>query len=385
MTAPLLRPSAVLATGAFLKNTCGLLHDGCFISSQVHGDLEAAVACLALSDACEGLLARAGGCIDAVAHDLHPDFPSTRLALALAARLQVPAVAVQHHHAHAAAVLAEHGLPGPAVALVLDGYGLGPDGQAWGGELLVIDAGGGFERAGHLWPLLMVGGDRAAREPWRLAAAALHALGRGDEIGPRFGARVGTALAGGVAGLLQRGGGLVTTSAGRWFDAAAAALGLASMQTHEAEAAMALEQAAAACRWPVPAMALPCAQGVVDLRPLLAAMAALGDAGQVAEGAALFHASLADALAGAAAATATARGLRTVVLGGGCLANRLLRHRLADRLADAGLDVRLPLAAPPGDAGLARGQAWVAARLLPSAQSRSARSAAVPCAVGEPA
>jgi hydrogenase maturation protein HypF len=282
-------------------------------------------------------------------------------------------------------VLAEHGLPGPAVALVLDGYGLGLDGQAWGGELLVIDAAGGFERAGHLWPLPMVGGDRAAREPWRLAAAALQALGRGDEVGPRFGARVGTALAGGVAGLLQRGGGLVTTSAGRWFDAAAAALGLASMQTHEAEAAMALEQAAASCPRPVPAMALPCVQGVVDLRPLLAAMLALGDAGQVAEGAALFHVSLADALAGAAAAAASARGLHTVVLGGGCLANRLLRQRLADRLADAGLDVRLPRAAPPGDAGLARGQAWVAARWLPSAQPRSARSAAVPCAVGEPA
>lgn len=385
MTAPLSRPYAVLATGAFLKNTCGLLHDGCFISSQLHGDLDAAVACLALSDACEGLLARAGGCIDSIAHDMHPDFPSTRLALALAARLQVPAVAVQHHHAHAAAVLGEHGLPGPAVALVLDGYGLGLDGQAWGGELLVIDAAGGFERAGHLWPLLMVGGDRAAREPWRLAAAALHALGRGDEIGPRFGSLVGTALAGGVAGLLQRGGGLVTTSAGRWFDAAAAALGLATMQTHEAEAAMALEQAAAACPLAVPAMALPCVHGVVDLRPLLAAMLVLGDAGQVAEGAALFHVSLAEALTSAAAATATARGLHTVVLGGGCLTNRLLRQRLAGRLAEAGLDVRLPLAAPPGDAGLARGQAWVAARLLRSEQSRSAQFAAVPCAVREPA
>lgn len=385
MTASPLRPPAVLATGAFLKNTCGLLYDGRFIGSQVHGDLDAAQACLALSEACEGLLSRAGGRIDAVAHDLHPDFPSTRLALALADRLQVPAVAVQHHHAHAAAVLAEHTCAGPAVALVLDGYGLGPDGQAWGGELLVTDAAGGFERAGHLWPLQLIGGDRAAREPWRVAAAVLHALGRGDEIGPRFGARVGTGPAAGVAGLLRQGGGPWTTSAGRWFDAAAAALGLAWTQSHEAEAAIALERVAAACPRPVPAMVLPCKHGVVDPRPLLAALLALGDTGRRAEGAALFHASLADALAGAAAAAAAARGLHTVVLGGGCLANHLLRQRLSERLAATGLDVRLPRVAPPGDAGLARGQAWVAARRLQAAPSRPAPAAATPCATGEPA
>lgn len=376
MKLPARRAPTVLATGAFLKNACGLLHDGGYEASPLHGDLDTAAACLALADSCERLLARAGGRVDAVAHDLHPDFPATRLALALAERLQVPAVAVQHHHAHAAAVLAEHGLDGPALAWVLDGNGLGTDGQAWGGELLVLDAHGGFERAGHLWPLQLPGGDRAAREPWRLAAAALHALGRGDEIVPRFGARAGAGLAGGVVRLLRHGGGLVTTSAGRWFDAAAAALGLAMRQAHEAEAAIALEQAAATCTRPLPAMALPCVQGVVDLRPLLATLLELAEAGRVAEGAALFHDALADALAGTAAATAAARGIAAVVLGGGCLVNRRLRQRLVERLARAGLEVRLPLAAPPGDAGLARGQAAVAAQRLMSAQA-AARDAAL--------
>jgi len=365
----------VLATGAFLKNGCGLLRDGGFEQSPPHGDLDTAAACLALYASCERLLARCGGRIDAVAHDLHPDFPSTRLALALATRLGVPAVGVQHHHAHAAAVLAEHGLRGPALAWVLDGYGLGPDGQAWGGEGLLLDASGGFERVCHLGPLALAGGDQAAREPWRLCAAALHASGRGDEIVPRFGAKVGAGLAASVARLLQRGGLLTTTSAGRWFDAAAAALGLSLRQSHEAEAAIALEQAAAACSLPAPTMPMPCEDGVIDLHPLLAALLALEEAGRVTEGAALFHASLADALADAAAATASRSGVRTVVLGGGCIVNRLLRTRLVERLAAAGLDVRLPLAAPPGDAGLARGQAWVAAQALTQASTQqTARS-----------
>ena len=354
----------VLATGAFLKNTCGLWQDGHFEGSALHGDLDSPAACQALAEACERWVSTAAKPIDAVAHDLHPDFPSTRLALALATRLNVPAVAVQHHHAHAAAVLAEHGLSGPALAWTLDGYGLGTDGQAWGGELLLLDAGGGFERVGHLSPLALVGGDQAAREPWRLCAAALHAMGRGDEIVRRFGPTVGQDLAEAVLGRLQRGGLTRTTSAGRWFDAAAAALGLSLRQSHEAEAAMALERGAEAAPLPLASRHLPRQDGVIDLLPLLADLIALGDAGRVSEGAALFHAALADALAAGALAAAETSGVRTVVLGGGCMVNRPLRTRLVARLEAAGLDPRGPVAASPGDAGLARGQAWVAARVI---------------------
>ncbi len=101
-----------------------------------------------------------------VAHDLHPDLPSTRFAQ----ELGVPAVAIQHHHAHIAATMAEHGLEGAVLGLALDGLGLGDDGTIWGGELLVCDA-AGYRRVGHLRRVPQPGGDVATREPVRMAIA----------------------------------------------------------------------------------------------------------------------------------------------------------------------------------------------------------------------
>ena len=243
------RPAAkrVLAVGAWLKNTAGLLDGDRYTASALHGDLGTPDACAALEASVEALVRNARGPIDAVAHDLHPDFHSTRLALHWADRLGVPAIGVQHHHAHLAVVQAERGLDGPLLGLALDGVGLGTDGTAWGGELLRLDTAGGFARLAHLPPLALPGGDVAAREPWRLVAAVLHALGRGDEIGPRLAPVVGAAAAQGVKTMLARGVNCpVSSGAGRWFDAAAGVLGLSVRQREEAEAAVALERCAAA-------------------------------------------------------------------------------------------------------------------------------------------
>lgn len=245
---PRAAPRRVLAFGAWLKNSAGLLEGDRFLLSALHGDLGTPEACIALERSVQALVAAAGGPIEAVAHDLHPDFHSTRLALHWAERLGVPAIGVQHHQAHLAVLQAEAGLvDGPLLGLALDGVGLGTDGTAWGGELLRLDAHGGFERLAHLPPLALPGGDVAAREPWRLVAAVLHALGRGDEIEPRLAPVVGTAAAQGVRTMLARGLNCpASTGAGRWFDAAAGVLGLSVRQREEAEAAIALEQCAAA-------------------------------------------------------------------------------------------------------------------------------------------
>jgi len=377
--APLNLPAApaggrrVLACGAFLKNSAGLLDGAVFHGSPLHDDLSTPEACVALEASLGALVERAGGRIDAVAHDLHPDFHSTRLAQAWAVRLGVPAVAVQHHHAHAGVVMAEQAWRGeraPALALALDGVGLGTDGAAWGGELLAVRA-DGFERIAHLPVLPLPGGDVAAREPWRLAAAVLHGQGRGAEIVARFGPTVGDAMAAGVQTLLDRGLRCPpSTGAGRWFDAAAGLLGLSLRQAAEAEAAIALERAATdwLARNPMPE--LPAAS--LDLAPLVADLA---DESEPGRGAARFHGALSQGLVAVTVAAAQRLDTDRVALGGGCFFNRLLSAAVTDGLQAAGLRVCRPQQVDVGDAGLALGQAWVAALSMTSRGTPAARPA----------
>ena len=166
----------VLALGAYLKNSiCVLKGSEAFLSQHI-GSLDNASTIGFLEETVSHLLGILDVTPDLIAHDLHPDFHSTRLAQRLAAEWGVPAVAVGHHHAHIAAICAEHRLDEPLLGLAIDGVGLGPDGGLWGGELLRVD-GDDCRRLGHLLPLCLPGGDRAAREPWRMAASALEACG----------------------------------------------------------------------------------------------------------------------------------------------------------------------------------------------------------------
>ena len=363
---PQAAPRPVLALGAYLKNTVGRLDGNAFDASALHGDLGDADACRVLDDSARRLAALQPP-VAAIAHDLHPDFPSTRLAQALAAELGVPAWPVQHHRAHLAVVQAEACLHGPVLGLALDGVGLGSDGQAWGGELLWADdptRSSRWLRLAHLPALPLPGGDRAAREPWRMAAAVLWTAGRADQIAPRLAPTVGAAAARGVAELLARRLHCpATTAAGRWFDAAAAALGLHTGPQAEAEAAVALERAAAEWLADQPADAeRPAAAEPLPLDQLPALVASLFDlpAARRGEGAARFHIGLASALAQATLQQAAALDVGTVVLGGGCFFNRVLSQALTRRLEAAGLRVLRPSAPGCGDAGLALGQAWLA-------------------------
>ena len=246
-TARLARPARrrVLGCGAYLKNRACLVDGDQAHWSALHGDLGTPESRHVLTQSIEALLALASGPLHAVAHDLHPDFYSTQIAAELAQRQDIPAHALQHHHAHVGAVLAEQGIRHPVIALTLDGFGLGADGSPWGGEVLWVDGadhGHAFQRVGNLVALAQPGGDAAAREPWRLAAAVLFATGYGDEIETFSAPLVGSVATKTVHTMLQRDLNCPrSSSAGRWFDAAAGALGISVRQSHEAEAAMALE------------------------------------------------------------------------------------------------------------------------------------------------
>lgn len=346
--------------GAWFKNTlCITLDKHASISHSV-GDLDTADACRHHERIAHQLLALLPDKPQLIAHDLHPDFHSSRFALLLAAELGVPTLAVQHHHAHIAAVCAEHGLHTPVLGLALDGVGLGTDGVAWGGELLVVD-GAIFQRLGHLRPLPLPGGDRAAQEPWRMAAAGLHELGRGKEIAARFPSEpAGVTL----AAMLQRGLNCPhTSSMGRVFDAAAGLLGLCHKMEFEAQAAIALEQAATrhieAHGWPSAV-----SQGwhldaaaQLDLRPLLAYLADCSDADA---GAAVFHVTLVAALAEWVKTAAQLTGITTLACAGGCFFNKLLAAGLREQMAGCGITMLGGQALMPGDTAISLGQAWVA-------------------------
>ncbi|MCC9000039.1 MAG: carbamoyltransferase HypF, partial [Candidatus Contendobacter sp.] len=347
---------SVLACGGWLKNTLCLTRDAQAYLSPHIGDLDNAAACRALEEMAERLLDTLRIVPERVACDLHPDFYSSRFAANFATERGLPCLPVQHHHAHIAAIAAEHGLQRPLLGLALDGVGLGDNGGHWGGELLWVD-GSAYRRLGHLTLLPLPGGDRTAREPWRMAAAVLHTLGRGYEIPRRFPGPLAEA----IRGLLERGFHCpLTSSAGRVFDAAAALLGVRQTSDYEGQAAMELE-ALAAIYGPTE----PLCEGYrltpesnLDLLPLLAWL--VDHSADSAYGAALFHATLAVALADWATHAAVQNAVSDIALGGGCFLNRLLSVQVRNRLEQNGLRVHEARQAPPNDGGLSLGQAWIA-------------------------
>jgi hydrogenase maturation protein HypF len=299
-----------------------------------------------------------------VAHDLHPDYASTAYALD---REGVELVGIQHHHAHLAACLAEHGERGPAVGAIYDGTGYGTDGTVWGGELLV---GGleGFERAGHLWPVRLPGGDRAAHEPWRMACAWLVAAnGEPGPVPPALEREVDPSAWRHVARLVERGfAAPETTSVGRLFDAVAALCGVRARVSYEGQAAIELEAACEPSERGAYPLELTTGSGplVLDARPTVRAVAADLAAGTPTGAvAARFHGALARATVAACATLAREAGLDTVALSGGTFQNRRLLEDTADGLARIGLRVLVPERLPPNDGGIAFGQAAIAAAM----------------------
>ncbi len=354
----------VLAMGAHLKNTFCVLRDGrAFVGPHV-GDLDTPQALRHHDEALTTYLRLFRAAPSVVACDLHPDYASTGLAERWWEGGAVP-VRVQHHHAHIASVMAEHGLRGRVLGVAFDGVGYGPDGTLWGGEFLVCDE-RSYRRAGHLAPVRQPGGDRAAREGWRMAAAYLEAAGRASEALPDVLGGAGAPDARRwrlVARVAAGGTAPVTTSAGRLFDAAASLLGVAQASTFEGEAAMRLEAVAASAGGVAGVdVAIAGEPAVLDTPALVAHLVDERRRGRpVPELAAVFHESLAQAVAATCHRLATAAAVRRVALSGGVFQNALLLQRCTVLLGERDLEVFTNRAVPANDGGISLGQALVAA------------------------
>ncbi len=352
---PFSAPS-VLAVGAELKNTVCLTRDGeAFLSPHI-GDLENPETFGFFEEVIAKLERLLGVSPTAIAHDLHPDYGSTRWAC----RANLPLVAVQHHHAHIASCLAENGRTGPAIGVAFDGTGCGPAGDLWGGEILLADL-GGFRRVGHLRPIALAGGEAAIRQPWRLAAAAL--ADAGESLDALSG--IAPERRNAVRRLLdKRFASPLSTGAGRWFDAVSALLEVRSEISYEGQAAIELEALAAGHdREPLPFEFGLDSAGVfeIDLRPAIRTIVLSGSKEQRGPIAAGFHEALSHAIRDSCRRARTSTAVETVALSGGCFQNRRLTERAVSLLSDDGFEVLVHRRVPPNDGGLALGQAAVAA------------------------
>jgi hydrogenase maturation protein HypF len=356
-------PRPVLACGSALKNTfCLTRGRHAFVSHHV-GDLDNFVTMQSYVDGIAHLRRLLDIDPTVVAHDLHPDYPSTRYALDVP---DVELIAVQHHHAHIASCLADNGVTGPVIGVAFDGVGLGTDGTAWGGEFLVADM-TTFTRVAHLAEVPMPGGDAAARQPWRMALAHLDSAYAGDPpAGLAVEARQGRRW-GQVRSVLRAGVNTpLTSSAGRLFDAVSSLLGVRDVVTYEGQAAIELEQAADPAE--VGSYLVPVTDGAVhriDASHLVGVIAndlAAGMAVPVL--AARFHNALAGVVVGVCRRLRDEHGLSTVALSGGVFQNSLLTTRCLDGLEGAGFRVLTHRQVPPNDGGISLGQAAVATEVL---------------------
>ncbi|HUK66833.1 MAG TPA: Sua5/YciO/YrdC/YwlC family protein, partial [Anaeromyxobacteraceae bacterium] len=367
------RPFAepTLACGAALKNCfCLGLEERAYFGPH-QGDLEN----LATLESFEGAVLRLERFLGVrprlLAHDLHPDYLSTRYALDRARAEGLTAVGVQHHHAHAVSAMAEHGLKGPVLALTWDGTGFGEDGASWGGELLCARY-EDYERIATFRPLALAGGDQAIREPWRIALAAVLDAFEGEapvEALPLFRALSRKELAPVRQMILSGVNAPLAHGVGRVFDAVAALALERPRSRYEGQLPMALEAAADAAERGTYPFALDTGKTPwqIDLRPLFREVASDLVAGR---GPGLVSARLHRALGAAGARLvrlAAARfGPLPLVLTGGCFANALLSGALVAELC-GDFAIYLPGLVPPGDGGIALGQALVA-----SARARAA-------------
>ncbi len=352
----------VLAVGAELKSTVCLTREDRAFFSQHIGDLQNAEVYESFTRTIDHLEGIFGVRPEIVAHDLHPDYWSTRYALE---RTGVQRVAVQHHHAHLVSCLAENGVEEETLGVIFDGTGYGDDGTIWGGEFLIGNA-AGYRRAGHFAYLPLPGGDAAIREPRRMALSLLHqAYGRDLPDLPMV-RSIPDRERQVFLQMIEKGvNSPLASSCGRLFDGIAALVGLRERVSYEGQAALELEMAAEPLEPGGYPYDLRDEKGMLVFDPAVMTRAIVGDlqsgvpAGVVS---ARFHTTMAWLITEVCAVLRNAHGISGVALSGGVFQNRLLTETVIPLLERGGFSVYRHCRVPPNDGGLALGQAVIAGR-----------------------
>jgi len=351
----------VLGVGGELNVTCCLLTQKKAFLSQHIGDIETPDTLQFLKNTIRHLSKLTRSEITTVACDLHPGFQTTRLALEIAEKNELPAIKVQHHHAHVAKLMAENNVD-EVVGIACDGFGYGQDGKAWGGEILHCSS-HRYERIGHLQEHLMPGGDLATKHPLRMVASILYDVeGISDWLTsraayfPHAGKEIEIVLA-----ELKRKKGPYTSSCGRVLDAVSALLGICYSRTYEGEPAMKLESTAA---YGKDVLKLePRIQGeILDTRFLLEEVYRRRDSLPAADLACSAQSYLARGLAELAALGAERIGVSTIGFSGGVAYNEHIALTIRDYVQERGFRFIMHNRVPPGDAGISFGQAIVASK-----------------------
>jgi hydrogenase maturation protein HypF len=367
----------VLACGAELKNTLCLTKAKRAILSQHIGDMENQETLDFFKETLKNLKNTFRVNPTVVAHDLHPDYLSTVFAKEYASEMGISLnrlVPVQHHHAHIVSVMAEHGLTGEVTGIAFDGTGYGTDGGVWGGEFMVASR-GDFKRTAHIACVPMPGGNRAIREPWRMAAAYLHhTFGeRAFFEHPSFFERFDRKKIETIIKMMEKKiNSPITSSAGRLFDAVSSIMGIRDEVTFEGEAAIELEMRALGpgAMGGVPPLSysfrvVSGSPAVIDTKPLIKAVVEdLKTGTPLPEISFRFHHTMKDIIVRVVKDAKASRGIDRVVLSGGVFQNSLLLNLTVDGLEEEGFKVWTNERVPTNDGGISLGQAAVALERL---------------------
>jgi hydrogenase maturation protein HypF len=351
----------VLACGGLLKNTfCIGAADAAYLGPHI-GDLENLETYQSFEESVARMERFLRVAPAVIAHDLHPDYMSTAYALA---RPEQVKISVQHHHAHVVSAMAEHGLAGPVIGVAYDGTGYGADGTAWGGEVLVTRH-ETFDRVATLRPVPLAGADAAIRHPWRIALALVEDAFGGQA--PLDDLRVFSAVPWRDVGVVRQ---MLATrfraplahGAGRYFDGVGSLVLARPDSRYEGQIALEWNGVAEPSETGRYGYVIDYQQSPwqIDLRPMVREVVDDLLAGVSPSAiSARFHNTMTAATAEIVRATARTHGALPVVLTGGCFQNALLAERVAGELASS-FTVYLHRQVPPGDGGLALGQAMVA-------------------------